>query len=188
MATAWMVLAGDVCHVLGDKSHPILLVRSAEGTPEWISCLDCLNLCCGYADFSCCARNHVATTITQRIMNSETVEGESSKRETVKTTREIPCDRPVVRDIMEKMLRAKIKHLFVTGQNVIARGYLCMRHWWLRGLPEAEGDAMVVSIDSLSAFKTHLRWEGGAFWDDGGVSLLSMRASQKCKGRARDIG
>ena len=46
-----------------------------------------------------------------------------------------------------------------------------MHHWWLRGLPDPEDD-FAVPIDSLSAFKTHLRWEGGAFWDEGGVSLL----------------
>eukprot|EP00940_MAST-03C_sp_MAST-3C-sp2_P003283 g3283.t1 len=62
-----------------------------------------------------------------------------------------------------------------------------MRHWWLRGLPEPEGNAMFVSIDSLSAFKTHLRWEGDAFWDEGGVSLLCYACVAKNAKVVREI-
>eukprot|EP00940_MAST-03C_sp_MAST-3C-sp2_P000311 g311.t1 len=114
-------------------------------------------------------------------------EGESSKMEIMETTREIPCDRPLVRSIMETMLRAKIAHLFKTHRYVLARGYRCMCHWWLRGLRKSDDDA-VLSIDSLRAFKTFLRWKNDdAFWDEGGFTLLFYACAAGNAKVAREI-
>ena len=53
-----------------DSSNPPLLVRSERGTPMWMSPLEVMKLSIGLADFTCCQRNHIITTETQKVMNS----------------------------------------------------------------------------------------------------------------------
>ena len=78
----WCVLEFFACYFSVRKSHPTLLVRSGSGTPEWISSLDCLKLAVGTSDFTCCQRNHIITTSTQKaIMKSLESKAEKERQE-----------------------------------------------------------------------------------------------------------
>ena len=63
----------------------------------WMSPLEVMKLSIGKADFTCCQRNHVITTETQKVMNG----GEVKK---------IPCDKPIAGGILEQLIDAKIDH------------------------------------------------------------------------------
>ena len=53
----------------------------------------------------------------------------------------LACDRPVVLAILQSLLAAKVEYLFELGDIDLARYFLCLKHWYLRGLllsPELE--------------------------------------------------
>ena len=83
----WCVLEMFRCTV-ARKTHPALLITSAEGTPEWVSPLEALKLAVGLCDFTCCQRNH---KFGDKI---------------------VPCDRGITREILETLIASKVKHIF----------------------------------------------------------------------------
>ena len=90
----------------------------------WMSPMEILKLSIGLADFTCCQRDHLITTETQKVMNG----GEVKK---------IPCDKPIAGGILEQLIDAKINHLFnAEGDMVMARLHCCFKYWWMRGLKE----------------------------------------------------
>ena len=78
----WCVLEVFAAYLSRDKQFPSLLIKSKEGTPEWLSAMDTLNLAVGTSDYTCCQRNHV--------INSKVVS----------------CDRDVTLDISRKMIHS----------------------------------------------------------------------------------
>ena len=55
----WCVLEIFASFLSRDKQHPVLLITSREGIPEWISSLEIQNLAVGTSNFTCCQRNHI---------------------------------------------------------------------------------------------------------------------------------
>ena len=105
-----------VCSMLSrEKVQPALLITSAGGTPEFVSPMNTQNLAVGMCDFTCCQRNHIFPGIGV-----------------------VPCDRVITRKILERMVRAKTKHLFDLKHNTLARLCSCLESWWLR----RSGDSM----------------------------------------------
>ncbi|MDC3321705.1 hypothetical protein OAV88_03805 [bacterium] len=54
----WCVLEVFASFLSREKKHPILLISSAMGQPEWLSTLEVQKLSIGLCDFTCCQRNH----------------------------------------------------------------------------------------------------------------------------------
>ena len=97
-----------------------------RGAPMWMSPLEVMKLSIGLADFTCCQRNHMITTETQKVMNGGKV-------------KKIPCDKPIAGGILEQLIDAKINHLFnAECDMVMARLHSCFKHWWMRGLKKKE--------------------------------------------------
>ncbi len=157
----WCLLELFAAAMARDSSNPPLVVRSERGKPMWMSPLEVMKLSIGLADFTCCQRNHMITTETQKVMN-----GGEVKR--------IPCDKPIVGGILEQLIDAKINHLFnAEGDVVIARLHCVFKHWWMRGL---NNEVVIVADESSTAvqkFKKKLRWSETEKWFDcGGVGIL----------------
>merc|ERR1711968_33752 len=136
-----------------DSSNPPLLVRSERGTPMWMSPLEILKLSIGMADFTCCQRNHIITTETQKIMNGGVV-------------KKIPCDKPIAGGILEQLIDAKINYLFNNGDMVLARLHWCFKHWWMRGLENKESIVADENLTAVQKFKRILRWTENEAWFD----------------------
>eukprot|EP00939_MAST-03C_sp_MAST-3C-sp1_P000340 g340.t1 len=80
----WCVLELFASFFSRDSKYPNLLIRSGEGTPQWIPSFDALMLSCGNCNFSCCERDHVSTTATDEAKG-------------VKINEPISCDKPIMR-------------------------------------------------------------------------------------------
>lgn len=85
-----------------DTTNPPLLVKSARGNPLYISSMETLKLSIGEADFTCCQRNHIITTETQKVMSGGKTGG----------VKKISCDKPIAGSILEKLIDAKVNHWF----------------------------------------------------------------------------
>ena len=160
----WCLLELYAAAMARDSSNPPLLVRSEKGTPMWMSPLEVMKLSIGLADFTCCQRNHIITTETQKVMN-----GDEVKR--------IPCDKPIVGDILEQLIDAKINHLFnAEGDMVFARLHSVFKHWWMRGLKEEKKIESNDEESAIEKFKKKLRWSKTEKWFDYGRMGLLMYA------------
>ncbi|MDC3321375.1 ankyrin repeat domain-containing protein [bacterium] len=157
----WCLLELYAAAMARDSSNPPLLVRSERGTPSWMSALEILKLSIGLADFTCCQRNHVITTETQKIMSGGKV-------------KKIPCDKPISGGILEQLINAKINHLYnAEGDLVMARLHYSLKHWWMRELKEQERFITDNNKSAVEKFKKKLRWNDDEKWfDSGGVGLL----------------
>ena len=152
----WCLLELYASAMARDTSNPPLLVRSKRSKPVWMSSSAILTLSIGLADFTCCQRNHEISTETQKIINGT-------------KTKKIPCDKPIAGGILEKLIDAKIRHLFETVKDFVSARFLhVFRHWCMRGLKEDQE-----STNSLTEFKRELRWRDDKLWFDvGGIGLI----------------
>jgi ankyrin repeat protein len=127
-----------------------------------MSPLEILKLSIGLADFTCCQRNHVITTETQKIISGGKV-------------KKIPCDKPIAGGILEQLINAKINHLFnAEGDLVVARLHYVLKHWWMRELKEKERFITDNNKSAVEKFKKKLRWKDDEKWFDcGGVGVLA---------------
>merc|ERR1711871_135048 len=157
----WCLLELYAAAMARDSSNPPLLVRSERGTPMWKSPLEILKLSIGCPDFTCCQRNHVITTETQKVMNGGVV-------------KKIPCDKPIAGGILEKLIDAKISHFAnAEGDMVMARWHCVLKHWWMRGLRNEGAIVADASSTAVQKFKKMLRWTKDESWfDHDGVGLL----------------
>jgi len=157
----WCLLELYAAAMARDSSNPPLLVRSERGTPSWMSALEILKLSIGLADFTCCQRNHVITTETQKIMSGGKV-------------KKIPCDKPIAGGILEQLINAKINHLFnAEGDLVMARLHVGLKQWWIQGLEKEDHLASDENKSAVEKFKKKLRWKDNEKWFDcGGVGVL----------------
>ena len=137
-----------------EKTHPALLITSAEGTPEWVSPLEALKLAVGLCDFTCCQRNH---KFGDKI---------------------VPCDRGITREILETLIASKVKHLFKTEQHQTRKTFSlhdAVVDSWTFFLESKE------SCDSLTDLKHQLRWDESIdgqdstmpWIDRAGISILA---------------
>ena len=159
----WCLLELYAASMARDSSNPPLLVRSERGTPSWMSPLEILKLSIGLADFTCCQRNHVLTTVTQKIMSDGKV-------------KKIPCDKPIAGGILEQLIDAKISHLFnAEGDLVMARLHYVLKRWWMRELKSKKINVAHEEDESIvQTFKKKLRWSHDEKWfDRGSVGLLT---------------
>jgi len=157
----WCLLELYAAAMARDSSNPPLLVRSERGTPMWMSPLEVMKLSIGLADFTCCQRNHVITTETQKIMSGGKV-------------KKIPCDKPIAGGILEQLINAKINHLFnAEGDLVMARFHFALKQWWMRGIKEQEVFVADKSKSAVEKFKKKLRWKDDESWFDcGGIGIV----------------
>jgi hypothetical protein len=126
------------------KTHPMLLVRSSHGVPQWISSLESQKLAVGESTFTCCEKNHKGMFTT--------------------------CDRNVVSDVLDKIILKKHEYLFEFGNLVSARLTLVQRSWFLRGLPGEEVNQD--TKENLVDFRENLHWSStldGVWFDRGGT-------------------
>ena len=171
----WCVLEMFTSFVSRYKRYPNLLIRSGDGQPEWVSSLDTQILRCGESEFTCCLRNHVLTTATQKVMrrstyfNMEDVDNleqylhddvDSSMTKRINSRRNSPmsvsCDKIDVRDILEALITAKICYYINEGDMTRARVHVCMQKHWMKGLPEVKAEKLTVCpsrTDSFQDFK-----------------------------------
>ena len=137
-----------MCSMLSrEKAHPALLITSAGGTPEWVSSLETLKLAVGLCDFTCCQRNHTFPGIGV-----------------------VPCDRDITREILEKLIKAKLRHLLDTSQYIDARFTFCFTHWWLR--TSSALSRLRTNDMSIETFKRDLHWETTSWFDGQNISIL----------------
>jgi len=157
----WCLLELYAAAMARDSSNPPLLVRSERGTPSWMSPSEILKLSIGLADFTCCQRNHVITTETQKIMSGGQV-------------KKIPCDKPIAGGILEQLINAKINHLYnAEGDLVMARLHYAFKHWWMRESIEKEMFVTDKNKSAVEKFKKKLRWNDDEKWfDHDGVGVL----------------
>jgi len=158
----WCLLELYAAAMARDSSNPPLLVRSERGRPMWVSPLEILKLSIGMADFTCCQRNHVITTETQKIMSGESV-------------KKISCDKPIAGGILEHLIDAKINHLFNAEKSyVMARLHYVLKHWWMRGLNHHSSKSNVVVVSTINTLKKNLKWSHKNEWfDRDNISLLT---------------
>ena len=133
-----------------EKTHPILLITSENGTPEWVSPLEIQKLAVGTCDFTCCQRNH---KFGDKI---------------------VPCDRGITRHILETLIESKRKFLIHNEQLTYARLTIVFTHWWLRVCSSVSRRK---ENKDLSAFKQKLLWKTSSWFDDQGVSILYYAAA-----------
>ena len=105
---AFCVMEMTAANLSRRKTHPMLLIRSSEGIPQWASSLESHKLAVGESTFTCCERNH---------------EGVFKE-----------CDRDVARVVLNRMIMMKTQYLFESGNVVLARLTLAQTSWFLRGL------------------------------------------------------
>ena len=130
---------------VGEQVRPALMVRSGDGTPNWISPLECLKLAVGTSIFECCVTNHTK----------------------IKT-----CQKAVARSSLNEMIISRANALFDVKEFALARCHKTLRVWWLRGLQTKEdGENLPSSLDS---FLKYLRWnvEDGEWFDRCGISIF----------------
>ena len=146
------------CFFSRRKTHPVLLIRSATQTPMWISSHECQELAVGEAEFTCCETNHRGH------------DGKTSMK----------CSRDVVRDTLKTLIHAKTWDLSERNEVVLARWFIVLKQFWIRGLGESTqnitNDTGKLSIDR---FRTMLGWsaqEDGKWIDRKGVSILTYAA------------
>jgi ankyrin repeat protein len=124
------------------KTYPILLIRSAQSIPQWISPSDSLRLSIGDSDFTCCHRNHLNN---------------------------VPCDRHVAREIMLCMISKKVRFLFSIDSMTKARLLMVRQHFLLRGLND---DRSLSLGDTVQSFRNTLKFTNRRYFDRNGVSIL----------------
>ena len=134
--------------------RPALLVRSGEGTPMWVSPLECQKLATGTSTFECCASNH--TLIKE-------------------------CRRSTCMKSLDEMIERRVRSLFASNNFAEARFTLCFRNYWCRGLLD---ESSRMSWMSVATFKTALQWNDildEMFIDRGGFPLLLFAATSDCE-------
>ena len=118
---AFCVLEMFAAYLSRRKSTPTLLIRSLESDPVYVSQLDCQKLAVGLSTFRCCEQNHVS----------------------------LSCRRRAAHESLKCLIDAKVKHLFQMENVAMARWFICMYKWWLRGLsPDRNRNVYVLEARS----------------------------------------
>ena len=133
--------------------RPSLLVRSGEGTPMWVSPLECQKLASGTSIFECCENNHTVIKV---------------------------CRRPLCLKSLDEMIERRARSLFASNNFAEARFTLCFRNCWCRGLLSNTTEK---SWDALQDFKSDLEWNAyydNKWIDRETFPLLAYASSSDC--------
>ena len=144
----------------GEQVRPALLVRSGQGTPNWISPLECQKLAVGTSTFDCCANNH------------------SKIKE---------CRRSLCLKSLDQMIERRARSLFLSNNFAEARFTLCLRNYWCRGLID---DTTRISWNTIKEFKKDLYWlhaQEDNFIDREGFHLLGYASATDCVSIVREV-
>jgi len=145
---AFCVLELFACFLSRRKTHPMLLIRSPDSSPQWVSSLECQKLAVGQSLFTCCERNH---------------KGEFAK-----------CDRTICGDVLKRLIDKKVQYLFKLKNGIVsARITFGFKQWFLRGLPYDDYETR--NIESVASLRKILKWtfeDDGDWFDRDGVSIL----------------
>lgn len=162
-----------VAAVLSKRDVPLIVVRGAEGLPEFMFPLDALTLGAGEGQFTCCARGH-------DFGNGP-----------------VACDKVAIRIVIEAMLDDKILHLHSMNEVAEARWFTAMRPWLLRGLPadvleESHSRAQPgLGVSAVDRLKQRMRWRDDAteaeWMDRTGLTLLWLAAASDDLASARQL-
>lgn len=183
----WCLLELFASMMSRDQSNPALLVRSAESTPIYIAQMEVQKLSIGLADFTCCQRNHVIVTETQKILakkdDDDDDDDDKKKKEedeineessSSSSSNKIACDKPIAGRILKSLIRAKIYDLYNAKEDyTMGRLHYCCLDWWTRGMEDDEEKKEI--IETIADFKNTLRWDelmDGKWYDREGISLL----------------
>jgi len=140
----------------------MLLIRSSEGIPEWISQLESQKLAVGECDFTCCERNH---------------EGVFEK-----------CTRNTAFSTLIAMISKKAEYLFQMGNTLFARWTVVLEPWWTRELSDDSSTIKKISIRDLLKWTEIDEEQDTAFnHEREEVSLLMYAAARNDTVAARDI-
>jgi len=134
----------------GKRARPMLLVRSASGTPNWISPLECQKLKLGMSKFRCCETNH---TIAKS------------------------CIRLEAEKNLARIIDIRVESLFEAGRYEEARMTISLKQWWLRGFENHLKERKKVSSEIFK--KEILRYYSpldGEFFDRCKYSVLLYAA------------
>jgi len=165
----WCLLELFASFMARDTTNPPLLVRSARGEPSYISSMEIVKLSIGMADFTCCQRNHIITTETQKILSGGNV-------------KKIPCDKPIAGSILKQLIHAKINHWFNAEQDyAMGRLFSCFEAFWCRNTFAEQNES-----EDSEMFKKRLRWsekKGDKVWFDrhqiGILSYVAIRNNEE---------
>jgi len=171
----WCLLELYAAALARDSTNPPLLIQGSNATPYWMHPESNTMAMIGGADFTCCQRNHIITTETQKVMNSKNV-------------KTILCDKSIVGGILKQLIDAKVIHLFnVEGDTMRARLYRVWKQIWMGGLEEDCGDKII----SVKYFKnTVLRWsddDDDDWFDRDGISILAYAIMDDNKEVVREL-
>jgi hypothetical protein len=130
---------------LATSEIPLLVVRGLEFKPYFLAPIDALQLPPGKGTYTCCQRRHKVNGVT------------------------ITCDKLKIRPVVDRMLGAKVRHMFKCGDCTAARYYEALREpVWLDGLPRDSAAARASSAQhrtdkaSLNRLEKRLRWATAA--------------------------
>lgn len=151
---------------------PILVVRSAEGSPFWLSPLSALTLRCGTAKFSCCQQGHKSVTATQKIMSPSNctkadIQQDIASKLQFKASR---CDKNIIAKILSPLISGKVEYFFEREEENAARFYLVLGRRWMEELPTGildNGDWSDTflkrdpTLGVVEGLKKLLRWREG---------------------------
>ena len=140
---AFCVMEMTAANLSRRKTHPMLLIRSSEGVPQWVSSLESHKLAVGESSFTCCERNH---------------EGVFEE-----------CDRDVARGVLYKLIAKKAEYLFQSENVVLARLTMSQTSWFLRGLSYENTQHSEQILRKLLRWDEEV---DGKWFDRDGVSLL----------------
>lgn len=113
----------------GERSQPMLLIRSALVNPMWISPMECLKLSVGHSTFRCFEDNHTIMT---------------------------ECTRRSTRRVLKSLVQSRATSLFENAHHTEARLTLCLEQWWTRGFEHDDDDD---GTDDLKTFvDKQMRW------------------------------
>ena len=174
----WCLLELFASMMSRDQSNPALLVRSAESTPIYIAQMEVQKLSIGLADFTCCQRNHVIVTETQKILakkDDDDDDDDKKKKEedeineessSSSSSNKIACDKPIAGRILKSLIRTSRVYLLLSlflslityyiqpTQNTIQQELKYMIFTTQRKTTQWDDCITVVSIGGQEEWKT----------------------------------
>lgn len=157
-----------------------MVCTGAEATPFIIHAFDAPRLLPGEGQFSCCFLNH-------------THKG-----------KEIPCDKPVIRSVLEKFLTARAQSDGQVTKQVEGYYFTCLKDAFLAGLPSPRKQPIPADTSASDQLRLKLTWSrkhedaakrtgfglmmcAAISDDDRAVKELAMEGANACQALRRDF-
>ena len=141
---AFCVLELFASYLSRRRSFPVLLIRSAEEKPKWISAVEAQKLAVGMSNFSCCEMNH---------------------------PNGMECDKIASWGVLENLIQSRVKYDHDIDAIIEGRLVFALRSWWQRGL--CNKSSKVLSLEDFKFHLRWNSEEGDGEWlDRENVSML----------------